>query len=444
VGTEQIGTPGDAGPATVDLGAPAVPVAVAPVPSPAASGFRTTLRAFDVEPFRALFASNFLFFNAQFIFLASQQWLIVNLTDSRTLLGMAGFAQGIAMMLLGPFAGVVTDRVPRRHILAGTRGFLVLVTGGVGLLAALDVIAVWHVLLVALLVGVTQAASQPATQTYVFDIVPSDRVANAVALNSANTGTSQMIGPSLGGLLIAAIGIAAGYFASSVFYFFAMLLLFRIAVVGEVQADARRPFFQEMREGAREAYRNPVVRWSLLLVTTSFAVAAVQALRPVYAKDVFDVGAFGFGMLSAAFGVGGIAGAVLAANLTGRVANKGLMLVVSGCVFYVGEILYGLSPVFATTLAVEFLMGMAATCWSSTAFPLIQMAVPQAMRGRVMSLVFTILPGAMIGQLGAGALADAVGPRSTLVAFGLVALAVHVYALVRGELVRAAAKVHFG
>ncbi|MGE3444730.1 MAG: MFS transporter [Acidimicrobiia bacterium] len=417
----------------------------AAAPKPArAGGFRTSLTAFETPGFRFLWLSNLLFFNAQFIFVASQQWLIVNLTDSRTLLGLAGFAQGVAMLVLSPFAGVVTDRVSRRLILMVARLCLVALCLTVAVLEVAGLIEVWHVVLVALVAGLTIGSAQPATQTFVFDVVPRDRAANAVALNATTTGMSQMIGPSLGGILIAAFGVAAGYFVSAGFYLCGALVLVVITVLAPRPAPAeRRSVRSELREGAREALANPVTRWALFFVLSSIFGASIQALRPVFAKEVFDVGAVGFGLMSAVFGLGSVTGAIVTANLSYRVPNKGAMLLTGGLIFFGAFLLYSGSPWYGTTLVCEFVMGFGGTMWNASGFPLIQMAVPEAVRGRVMSLVFMIMTGAFMGQLLAGFLADHIGPRWTLFACGSVALGIHAVGLINRTFLRAAAKVSY-
>jgi predicted MFS family arabinose efflux permease len=171
--------------------------------------------------------------------------------------------------------------------------------------------------------------------------------------------------------------------------------------------------------------------------------SALQGLRAVFAKDVFDVGAFGFGLMSTMFGIGGVLGAVIAANLANRNVNKGLVVIACACVFYSGMVLYGLSPTYATTLVLEFVCGVGAASWSSTAFPLIQLSVAPEMRGRVMSLVFAILPGGFMGQLLAGVLADQIGARATVSLFGACALSMHLFGLAKGTFVREAAKVRY-
>jgi MFS family permease len=420
------------------------PALTAEVPIPAGRRGPQSVEAFRSRSFRYLFASNFLFFNAQFAVLACQQWLIVGLTDSRTMLGLVAFAQGLSTMLVSPFAGVLTDRVPRRRILVVARGMNVLAAAALGLLAAFGVLGLWHVLAFSLVIGLVSGGSQPASATYVFDIVGREKVANAVALNSTGVGLAQIFGPSLGGALIAASGIVAGYFYGALFYLLAVGALLRIPVRGSSSATARLPFFEELAHGVRVTTHNPVTRWVVVFLCTTICASAVGTMRPVYAKDVFDVGAAGFGMLAAAAGIGGILGAVIAAFASGRVANKAFPVLVFAGIYFGSEIIYGLSPSYETTVAIEFAIGLSGSAWAATLFPLMQLAVPADVRGRVMSLGFMLLQCAFMGQLAAGALADVVGPRATLVVFGAIGLSAYVVAVGVGTFVCESSKVRYG
>jgi MFS family permease len=285
--------------------------------------------------------------------------------------------------------------------------------------------------------------SQPATQTYVFDVVPRDRVANAIALNSANLAASQMIGPALAGALIAALGVAAGYFLSSAFYLAGAFALLLIPIPGRAVVASTAAWLESVLAGAKTAYQSAVARWIFFLLGSGLFGSAVQTLRPVFAKQIFDRGALGFGLLATAFGIGGVCGALVAANLAGRVRNKAVVMVSCGLFYGLSELLYGLAPTYETALVLEFCIGLAASAWSASTLPLLQMAVPAAFRGRVVSFYFAAQTISLMGQLASGASADLIGPRWTMVAFAAAIFLMNAIAIGRGTLIRRSAEVEY-
>jgi MFS family permease len=407
------------------------------------AGVAETLRAFGIADYRVLFTSNLLYYSAQFVFLASQQWVVVNLTDSRTQLGLVGLAQGLAILCVTPAAGVLTDRTAKRTLLLTTRVLLVTLTVLCSVLAAAHLLALPVVLVAAVALGSVIGMSQPATQTYVFDVVPRDRVANAIALNSANLAASQMIGPALAGALIAALGVAAGYFLSSAFYLAGAFALLLIPIPGRAVAASTAAWLESVLAGAKTAYQSAVARWIFFLLGSGLFGSAVQTLRPVFAKQIFDRGALGFGLLATAFGIGGVCGALVAANLAGRVRNKAVVMVSCGLFYGLSELLYGLAPTYETALVLEFCIGLAASAWSASTLPLLQMAVPAAFRGRVVSFYFAAQTISLMGQLASGASADLIGPRWTMVAFAAAIFLMNAIAIGRGTLIRRSAEVEF-
>lgn len=371
--------------------------------------------------FRTYWASNALFFVGQGLVLLGSQWLMLTLTNSRALLGALGAIQAGTILLLSPVGGVLADRLPRRNLLiVGRAGFTALMTL-MGWLVVTGQVEIWHILLSQAVGGVFIAISQPATQTYVYDLVGRERLMNAIALNSLGTGAFQIAGPSIGGALVGAFGPQGAYFAGAAGYFLGGSALFAIPILGKSQGPPRRfSIVQDVAEGVRYIRRDSLLPWLFLATTITFFCGAVNALRPVFAKDILDVGAGGLGVMGAAFGAGTLTGSLLIASLGGRLKRKGLVMLLSCLIWCIGMAIYSQSRWFSMTLAVEFLMGLSPPVWITTAMTILQVRVPEQLRSRVIAVHFMVLQAASFNQWVTGALADLWGDRQAMLLMGLV------------------------
>jgi MFS family permease len=288
------------------------------------------------------------------------------------------------------------------------------------LLVALDRIAIWHILVAALFMGLFVSLLQPATQTLVFDVVRLERAPNAVALNAAAQGIGQTLGPLAGGLLVGAVGFSAAYSSSAAGLVLAALLLLVVPFLGgSARKSPPKGWLRDLREGFSYVRAHPPVL--LALVATSLAVfnGAVAAMRPIFARHVLHVDSVGYGGMAAVAGLGGLLAAVVMAGLPSA-RRPGLMMGWSMLGFSTLIFLYAFAFSYAYVLAIEFGLGVFGQVWNVYTFTGLQLAVPQEMRGRVVSLVFMLVMLAPVGALFVGMLADRVGDQLALGAFGLV------------------------
>ena len=390
-------------------------------PSTPWSGVGDTLR----EPhFLPLWTSNLIHYSAWMAQFVMLQWLVTSLTDSRTVLGSVSFLQGAVIFATSPFAGVAADRVPRRSLLLVGRLGLAAVVTTIGALIALGRIELWQVLLSAALAGLLTSFMQPATQTFVFDVVPRARAQNAVALNVAAQGVGQTLGPLWGGGLVGAVGLVGAYFSASSGLLVAALLLLWVPIAGRSETRGTpRGWWSDLREVLSYVRGNPPVR--LALLSTSLAVfnGAVAAMRPVFARHVLGVDSAGYGVMAGVAGLGGLLTAFVMAALP-QARRPGLMMVCSMLGFSTCMLLYSFAFSFPYVLGVELLLGVCSQVWNVYTFSGLQMAVPDAMRGRVISLVFMLVMLAPVGALFVGMLADAVGDQLALGIFGVIPMGV--------------------
>jgi len=360
----------------------------------------------------------FFSFNMQVL---AGQWLALTLTNSRTLLGTIGFVQGGVIVVTSPIAGVMVDRFSKRNLLIAGRSVMLAIVLVLAALVATDLARIWHLVVAALGMGLLMALMQPATQTYVFDIVGRERVQSAVALNSAGTGMAQMAGPALGGALIAVGGVTGAYLSTAAGLLVGVVALAMIPVLGRTTSARERSPWQDLREGFAYVRRTPAVLLVLIVCSLSVFNGTISVMRPVFARHVLDVGSVGLGIMGTTLGLGTVMGAVVLSALP-PFRRPGLAIAASMGLYALCLFLYAFAFSFAYILVIEFLLGVASQAWNISTFSGLQTAVPEHIRGRVVSMVFMAVQLLFVGQLAIGVLADAVGDQLALGIFGLTPL----------------------
>lgn len=369
------------------------------------------IATFRVPYFFQYWLSNllqFFSFNMQVI---AGQWLMTDLTPSRTMLGMVGFFQGIMVVLASPFAGVAVDRMSKRNLMIVGRTVL---AGTIVLMMALviaDVIRIWQILVISLAAGLIQSLMQPATQPYVYDIVGRSRVQNAMALNSAGTGLANMAGPAPGGhahrsgrrrrgILLSGGGADAG----------------RVLPLDHPhlrQDERARLHLSPSRHPGGFVYviHHKPVLFALLACSMAIFNGAMFAMRPIFARYVLDVGSVGYGVMGATMGLGSISAAIIVSMLP-PFKRPGIVIALSMWAFALWLLLY------------SFALGVVSQMWNTSTCAGLQMAVPAHIRGRVVSMVFMVVQLSFVGQPAVGILADKFGDQVALGIFGAAPLTI--------------------
>lgn len=377
----------------------------------------STLRIPYYPPF---FVANF----SQNVFaqvaMMAMYWLMTDLTDSRFYITLVSFFQGATIFVLSPWGGVIADRVAKKWLLIGGRLAMVALVGVMGGLVAADVAVIAHLWIGSLVGGVIVSLMQPASQTYVFDLVGRDRLENAIALNATAGGVAQMLGPALGGMLVAAIGVASSFFLSGAGMFMAAGLLLAIPVAGRTVAEIERKHpIEELRDGFAWVWNDRGVRLVLFVSCMALFNGAIASMRPIYARYVLDVGAEGLGLLSGASGVGTVLTAV-AMSMMPRFRYIGLWITGGMLGYALCLLAYSFAFSLEYLLFIELLLGATGQIWNVAIMAGLQLAVPEQMRGRVIAMVFMVAQLGFIGQPIVGALADRLGDQIALGIFGLV------------------------
>ena len=375
--------------------------------------------SFEDPRFRLYWANNALFFVGQGLVQIGDRRLMLSLTDSRGAQGALGAIQGLTMVALSPIGGVLCDRVNRRDLMIVIRVLFALLMGVMAALVATHHIQVWHLFVSVGISGILMALSQAATQTYVFDIVGKERLINAIALNSLATGVFQAIAPSAGGAILATIGPQGTYISGGAGYFLGAILLTRISIKGAptLQKTAGSVFLspaRDIRDGARYIKRDRLLPWYFYVVFVGFFGSGIFVMRPVFAKDVLDVGATGFGWLSAMWGLGVLVGAVAVAAFGTRIKYYAAVVVLMQLGFGIFEMIYSQSRWYSLTLGLEFTMGIFSALWVPSGLTFIQSVVPAEFRNRVLSVQFALQGLSNVNWYFTGKLADATSDRTAL------------------------------
>ncbi len=382
------------------------------------------LRALDSRNYRLFFAGQGVSLIGGFMTRIASAWLVYRLTDSPFLLGLVGFAATIPTFVFGPLVGPLVDRSSRLRLVIGAQALSMLEALTLAALAFSGVIEVWHVVLLNLFKGFVDVVEVPARQSLVVDMVERrEDLPNAIALNSAVFNVARLVGPSIGGLAIAAAGEAACFLADGLSYLAVIAALLAMRLPERPPRVTVVPFGRQLREGLVYALGAGPIRAILLLLSlTSLVGMPYITLAPVMARDVLGGGPDTLGFLMASIGVGALAGTLLLASRP-SVRGFGTIIAVAAATFGVAAAVFALSRVFWLSSFALAVAGAGMIVHAAAANTILQTLVGDEMRGRVMSLYAVAIIGMMpFGSLGSGALASRVGAPATIFAGGALCL----------------------
>jgi MFS family permease len=380
--------------------------------------------AFESRQFTLYWAALAFSLTGVWVRITAQGWLVYELTEDRLLLGVVSFCQAAPVLICAPFAGAILDRVDRRKILLVVQISVSVAMFVLATLTATDRIEVWQIAAVAAFAGGLSAFDWPARLSMVPSLVNRQQLKSAVALNSAAFNASRVLGPVIGGLLIAVVGAAACFYINAVTYIPFILVLASMAVDRTLPATPRseRKAIAELKDGYRYIWHTPNIRGllSIDIVPLAFGFAYLT-LMPAYAKDVLDVGGGGLGVLQAANGVGALFGTLLVATLT-RIRRRGLIVIGGVGIFGFGVILLGMSSNFYVAVGIVLLIGLTLGTYGTMNDTLVQTLVNNAYRGRVIVVYSTLWGLTPIGSLQAGYIARTFGIGEALVLNGFLVI----------------------
>jgi len=384
------------------------------------------LRSLRHRNFRLFYIGQLVSLSGTWMQSLAQAWLLYRLTGSGLMLGLASAASLLPSLFFGLYGGVLADRFSRQRLLIGAQTLAMAQALLLGGLTLSGVVAPWHILLLAVLLGLVQAIELPVRHSFVAGLVPRPDLANAIALNASLFHASRLVGPAIAGVLVAAIGEGWVFLLNGATFVAVLIVLMMIRL--PLADGLAAPTAHGLHAGLTYARHHRPVRAALgMVAAVSLLGSAAGVLLPVFAVQVFEVGAQRLGLLMGAIGGGALIGAFL---LAGRRDPAGLERVIAFAGVGVGGslVLFSVTPSFLMALPLLAAIGFFITSVNASSNAFIQLAVPDNLRGRVMSIYSVALHGMVpIGSLVAGAGADTLGPSLTVGAFGagLVLLAVY-------------------
>jgi MFS family permease len=373
---------------------------------------------------RALRHRNYkLFFSGQTVSLVgtwitriATSWLVYRLTGSELLLGVVGFCGQIPTLLLSPLTGVLVDRYNRHRILLWTQVASMLQSFALAALALTGVITVTHILILQLAQGVINSFDTPARQSFVVQLV-ADRedLPNAIALNSSMVNASRIIGPSIGGMLIAAFGEGWCFLLDGISYIAVLASLLAMTVSREKPPRKPTRAREELSEGFHYAWKSEPIRIALFLLAMVATLGMpYSVLMPAIASDVLHGDAHTLGFLMTASGVGALVGALYLASRR-SVLGLGRVMTAATLVFGGSLMVFGLSRQLWLSLLILPMVGGGMMVELASTNTILQTIVEERLRGRVMSFyAMAVLGTAPVGSLLAGLLADRIGASRTI------------------------------
>jgi MFS family permease len=376
-----------------------------------------TLSALSYPSFRLYWLALVSSILARNLQIVAQSWLVLQLTDSPLMLGLAGFIYGAPTIPLTLIGGAIADRANRRLLFIFTEAMMAVFYFAIATLIMAGRIQIWHVFVFAFLSGCVRAVDQPTRQALLPSTVPPEAMTNAVALTSMVWQLCRLVGPALAGMLIYLFGVASAFYTGGLAFLIAIALLLALRIRQAAFRAGGGSLLRSTLDGLKFIWHNEIF---LILIGVSFFHAifgmSYVTLMPVYARDILHAGSRGYGFLQSASGAGALIGAIMVA-LSASSPRKGLLAL--GALMVFGVILMGFA--FATwfplSLGLVFFIGMANDFFLTMVSSILQLRLPDGLRGRVMGvygLTWSFMPigGAIAGTIAeyaSASLAVAVG-----------------------------------
>ncbi|MGH2734484.1 MAG: MFS transporter [Actinomycetota bacterium] len=396
--------------------------------APLKRALRKTFSSLKVRNYRLYFFGQIVSLSGTWMQSVAQMWLVYQLTDSGVALGVVTALQFTPVLLAGMWGGIVADRFDKRKILIACQAVMASLALILGTLTALEVVELWMIYALAFCLGSVMVIEVPTRQSFVIEMVGEDRLPNAVGLNSTVFTSARVVGPAIGGLMIAAVGIAWCFLINAV-SFVGVITALKLMRPDELHRGlpAKRAKGQ-VREGLRYVWTHPVLRTSMIVMaiigTMSFNF---RIYLPVMAEREFGGGAGLYGTLSAVQGIGTVFGALYAAS-RGRPTRRRLIL--ASLAYGVLIVAVGLSTNIIVALLALIPMGAAGIAFIATANSTLQLNSSEVMRGRVMALYSVVFLGSTpIGSPIAGWIAENWGVRTGFFVSALACFVAGGYAL---------------
>lgn len=380
-----------------------------------------TFDALRVRDYRLLFQGSAVTSIGFWMQQAALGWLVLDLTNSPFYLGLASFARQFPMMVVSPFGGVLADRLDRRNVMVATQVAQLVFTASLAALVFTGQVTIWHVLIASVLMGCAVSVNVPARQALVPALVGRERLANALALYSMSLNASRIIGPSLAGVMMGWAGVGGCLALQSVGYVWASFNLFQIRYSDSATSNrSGGSVMENLIDGLRYCVRTRPIFVQLLIAAVPTIVAyPYMQFFPSFARDVYDIGPGGLGLLMTAMGVGALSGSFAVASRR-SIRRKSLVTLVSAGLFGLLLCAFALSEWLPMALVFLALAGACSSVYTTLNGTILQELAPDEYRGRVAS-VYMVTWGMMpIGAVPAGVIAEFWGAPAAVLTGGAI------------------------
>ncbi len=385
--------------------------------------FSRTFASLALYNYRLFWFGQLISLSGTWMQTTAQAWLVLKLTNSPVALGTVTLLQFLPITLLTLFGGVFADRFPKRAMLFVTQSVATVQALLLAFLVLTNTVQLWHIYLLALLLGIVNAFDNPTRQAFVSELVGRDHLQNAVALNSSLFNMARIIGPALGGIVISVVGIGQAFLFNGLSFLPVILglVLMRSREFQPAERPARGNVFRQVGEGIQYAVRTP----DIFLILLTMAIVGTfgynyGTILPLLAKYALNAGAEGLGILTSAVGVGSLVAALAFASAR---RTSQVVLLGAAIIFAVLLVLVGLSTSLPLTLGLLVLMGAVGIVYTASSNTGLQLSAPGPLRGRVMSLYFLLFAGTTpIGGFLVGVLTAQFGVQVAIVILGAACL----------------------
>jgi MFS family permease len=390
---------------------------------------RKSLAAFRHRNYRLFWYGQLVSLVGTWVQTVAEAWLVLTLTNDPLALGLVSVARFVPVLVLGLFGGVIADNLPKRKTLIGTQFAQMILAFCLTTIVVTGVVQVWMVMALAFLLGCANAIDMPTRQSFVVEMVGKDDIANAVAFNSAMFNAARVVGPAIAGLAIGVFGLGLCFFLNGLSFVAVIggLLIMRDEEL-HLAPPTSRPktvgaVFSNLADGLAYVGRTPAILLAILTIglSSTFALNFSVSVPPMV-QAVLHSDAAGYGFLMASCGVGSLIAALTIA-LSGRASVR--MLLAGTTLMSVAFTLFGVSSSYLVSLVCMFFVGVGMIVMAASANTVIQLAVPDQLRGRVMAVYTTVFAGSTpFGGLATGAVASTYGIAVAVILGGLLSVLV--------------------
>jgi MFS family permease len=384
-------------------------------PNPQTAG---RLAAFRYRDFRLFWFSLFVSNVGTWMQMTATNWLLYQLTDSPFQLGLNGIFRAVPAIFLGLISGTFADRYDRKRLLLLTQVALALLTLGLAILDNSGSIQAWQIYAFTFISAAVGSFDGPARQALFPSLVPRSALPNAIALNSLLWKGAALIGPSLGGIAISLLGTSGAFYANAASFLVVVIALIMMRS-STARAEKRHDFFAEVKDGFTYMVSKPIILGIMVMEAVSSVFGLDNAMLTIFASDVFQVGAHGFGFLQSSRGLGAVIGSSLFIGM-GRQPAQGNILMIAAILYGLCFAVFGVAPSFVLAVILLAMVGATDAIWSAARGTILQLTTPERFRGRVMG-VFQLSNRGLhpLGQTETGLMVPLIGARETTVVGGL-------------------------